>query len=167
MNIETKRTIIRNFNRDDLEDLYKIFGDQETMKYVEPAYNKEKTLKFLESFCIKQKGALACVHKETHTVIGYILFKEIETHVYEIGWIFNKVYWGCGYTYEACNRLIEYAFDQLGVKKIFAETIDYDKSVKLMKKLGMKEEGLCKKLSDTVNENSDVLYSYSIYKEDR
>ena len=36
--------------------------------------------------------------------------------------------------------MIEYAFDTLGAKKVFSETIDGVKSVALMEKLGMERE---------------------------
>ncbi|NLM06543.1 MAG: GNAT family N-acetyltransferase [Tissierellia bacterium] len=96
MILETERTIIRNFEITDLEDLHEIFGDKEVMTNIEEAYSKEKTNDFLESFCAGQNGALACVHKDTNKMIGYILFNEYEEDVYEMGWIFNKDCWRQG-----------------------------------------------------------------------
>ena len=75
-------------------------------------------------------------------VIGYILFKPIEQDVYEIGWIFHKAYWRCGFAYEACSAVIDYAFGTLGAHKIVAETIDAVKSARLAQKLGMMLEGV-------------------------
>ena len=75
-------------------------------------------------------------------MIGYILFKAFEEGVYEIGWIFNKNYWRQGYAFESCKAVVEYAFNQLEAHKIFAEAIDSVKSVGLMKKLGMRLEGI-------------------------
>ena len=50
MYIETDRMVIRGFTMDDLNDLYCIFGDAETMKNCEPAYTFEKQLTFCKSF---------------------------------------------------------------------------------------------------------------------
>lgn len=133
MLIETERMIVRDFNADDVNDLHEILGDEETMRNCEPAYNFEKTQRFLEEFCIAKKGAVAAVLKESKKMIGYILFKPWEESVYEIGWFFNKKYWHQGYAYEACSELIEYGFCELVIHKVVAETIDSQKSVNLMK----------------------------------
>ena len=78
MYIETDRMVIRDFTMEDLKDLHEILGDDETMKDCEPAYTIEKTGDFLQEFCIKNKGAVAAVHKDTDKVIGYILFNEYD-----------------------------------------------------------------------------------------
>ena len=99
MYIETPRMIVRDFQMDDVKDLQEILGDDETMKHSEPAYSPDKTTDFLQKFCIEKKAAVAAVHKENNKMIGYILFKESEKKVYEIGWFFNRNYWRQGYTY--------------------------------------------------------------------
>ena len=142
MLIETERMIVRDFRHDDVYDLHEILGDAETMKNCEPAYHFEKTQKFLEEFCIEKRGAVAAILKDSNKMIGYILFKSWEENVYEIGWIFNKKYWRQGYAYEACSELMAYGFREMNIHKIVAETIDVQKSVRLMKKLGMKCEGI-------------------------
>lgn len=140
--IETARTILRPFTPADAAELQEIFGDPEVMENVEPPYDLEKTRDFLESFCIGRGGALACRLREGGKLIGYVLFNEYEPGVYEMGWIFNKNFWRQGYAYEACSALLRHAFETLGVHKVFAEAIDGVKSVGLMKKLGLKPEGV-------------------------
>jgi len=142
MHIETSRMIIRDFLHDDVNDLYDILGDREAMLNCEPAYDFEKTKEFLKSFCIDKKGAVAAVHRESGKMIGYILFNCFGDGVYEIGWIFNRSFWSEGYAYESCRAVIDYAFEKLNAHKIFAETTDEFKSVGLMRKLGMKSEGV-------------------------
>lgn len=75
---ETERMIIRDFTINDVNDLYEILGDEETMRYSEPAYTLEQTKNFLKEFCIDRKGAAAAAIKDTGKVIGYILFAQIE-----------------------------------------------------------------------------------------
>ena len=70
MYIETERMIIRDYTMDDLKDLHEIFGDAEVMKNCEPAYNIEKTSNFLSEFCIRKRGAVAAVHKDSGKMIG-------------------------------------------------------------------------------------------------
>lgn len=127
--IETSRLVIRHFAMDDADDLYEILGDAETMYYCEPAYSFEKIKNFMQVFCIDRNGALAVEHKQSHKLIGYLLFHESESDAFEMGWFFNRNYWRQGYAYEACNALIDYAFHDLNAHRIFAESIDQLKSV--------------------------------------
>ena len=163
MYLETKRMVIRDFLPEDLEDLHAIFGDPETMTYVEPAYTPEKTKEFLLKFCIGRKGALAAVHRESGKVIGYLLFNPCgEPDVYEMGWIFNRGYWRQGYAYESCMALLTYGFGELKLHKVFAEAIDDVRSVGLMKKLGMELEGIQKSQTRDNQGNWADLYFYGI-----
>jgi len=158
--------IIREFTLDDASDLHDILGNEETMKNCEPAYNFNKTLEFLTSFCIGKKAAVAAVHKESNKVIGYILFNEFNEGIYEMGWFFNRNFWKQGYAYESCKVMIDYAFSELNARKIFAETIDAVKSVGLMKKLGLQLEDIQHNQVKDLNGNWVDLYFYSLLKDD-
>ena len=166
MRIETPRMLIRDFTLDDAADLKDIFGDEETMESCEPAYDFEKTEKFLTSFCVERKGALAAVHKESSKMMGYILFNEFGEGVYEMGWIFNRSFWRQGYAYESCKAVIDYAFTALKAHKVFAETIDVKKSVGLMQKLGMQFEGIQRSQTKDNHGNWADLYFYGLLEED-
>ncbi len=166
LELYTTRLLIRNFTLSDATDLYEILGDRETMKNCEPAYTPEQTSEFLERFCINKKGAVAAADKQSGKVIGYILFNEQCSGVYEIGWFFNRNFWHQGYAYEACQALINYAFSQKRIHKVFAETIDLVKSVPLMEKLGMQREGVQRShIKDYAGKWADF-YLYGLLKED-
>jgi len=169
MYLETERMVLREFTMDDFVDFHEIFSDSEVMKYTEPPYDMEKSRAFLREFCIEQdpKGGFAAVLKETGKVIGYILFCSVDDpEIYEIGWIFNKNYWRKGYAYEICSHLIKYGFEELELHKICAEAIDTDKSVSLMKKLGMQLEGTQKKHTKNNEGLWQDLHWYAILGED-
>lgn len=166
MYIETKRMLIRNFIPEDAPDLHDIFGDDKTMENCEPAYDNEKTEKFLTSFCIGRNGAVAAVHKESGKMIGYILFNEFDEGVYEIGWFFNRNFWRQGYAYESCKAVIDYAFAELNAHKFFAEAIDAVKSVGLMKKLGMQLEGIQRSQTKDTHGRWADLYFYGLLEKD-
>lgn len=166
MYLETQRLIIRDFTADDAEDLHAILGDAEVMKNSEPPYSFEKTSDFLTEFCIEKKAAAAAVHKDSRKVIGYLLFHTFQEAVYEIGWFFNKNFWHQGYAYESCKAVIDYAFHKQNAHKIFAETIDGIKTVGLMKKLGMRPEGIQRSHTKDNEGNWADLYLYGLLKED-
>ena len=167
MHLNTKRLLIRDFEPGDAADLNAILGDEETMANCEPAYDFAKTERFLSDFCIRRKGAVAAVHRESGKLIGYILFSQLEEGVYETGWFFNRRYWRQGYAYEACRAVIDHAFNELGAHKVFAETIDGVKSVRLMQKLGMKPEGVQRRQTRDNAGNWADLYFYGLLREDR
>ncbi len=164
--METIRLILRNFTPDDADDLHEILGDAETMKNCEPAYDLPKTKEFLRSFCIGRNGAVAAVHKQSQKVIGYILFNETQPSIYEMGWFINRNYWRQGYAYEACKAVIDYAFCELDAHKVFAEAIDGVKSVGLMRKLGMKLEGVQRSQTLDIFGNWSDLYFYGLLREE-
>lgn len=166
MNIETMRLMIRDFVPGDAADLQEILGDEETMENCEPAYDLEKTRKFLTSFCIEKHGALAAVHKESGKMIGYILFCALETSEYEIGWFFNRRFWRQGYAYEACRAVIDDAFACAKAHRIMAETIDSVKSPRLMEKLGMRLDEIQRKATRDHQGNWADMAVYVIDEED-
>lgn len=166
MYIETSRMIIRDFTPADARDLYEILGDDETMACCEPAYDLEKTKAFLSAFCIDRKGAVAAVQKESGKMMGYILFHACGEGVYEMGWIYNRRFWRQGYAYESCKAVIDYAFENLSVHKIFAEAIDAVKSVGLMRKLGMQPEGIQRGQTRDRYGNWADLHLYGLLEED-
>ncbi|MBQ8556893.1 MAG: GNAT family N-acetyltransferase [Clostridia bacterium] len=166
MYIETNRLIIRDFIPDDLEGLHAIFGDEETMQNVEPAYTLLQTRDFLERFCIGQHGAVAAVHRESGQLIGYILCKEYEPEVYEIGWIFHRDFWRRGFAHEACSAVLHKLFTAYRAHKVFAEAIDAVKSVGLMRKLGMQPEGIQRSQTKDNHGRWTDLYFYGLLAEE-
>lgn len=166
MYLQTERLIVRSFTPEDAAGLHAILGDEETMRNCEPAYDFEKTKKFLTEFCIGRNGAVAATGKENGTLLGYILFHAFEEGVYEMGWIFNRRFWRQGYAYEACRAVLDHAFSTLDAHKVFAEAIDGEKSVGLMKKLGMQLEGIQRSQTKDNGGNWADLYFYGILKED-
>lgn len=163
---ETERLILRPFRAEDAQDLQEILGDRETMKFSEPPYDPEKTARFLRDFCMEQRGAVAAVHKESGKLIGYLLFHELEPGLFEMGWFFNRRFWRKGYAFEACRAAIRDAFLHKNAHKVFAETIDTERSVPLMRKLGMRPEGIQRKQVRDLCGNWADLYFFGLLRED-
>ena len=66
-----------------------------------------------------------------------------------------------------CRALLDYAFGRKRARKVFAETIDAGRSVRLMEKLGMKREGLQRsQVKNPAGEWAD-LYLYGILREEK
>lgn len=87
---------------------------------------------------------LAMVDKKTKALIGVISLGNIDhrqgtaTTGTSIG---NKKYWGKGYGTEAKMLLLEYAFRELNLRKIYSDVIGYnERSLAYAKKCGYVEE---------------------------
>lgn len=112
--ISTKRLIMRRFNKNDADDVYEYLGDEDVMQYIEPSFNYEQTVEFIDLFICVDPAVYALVEKISGKVIGHIIFHSYKHDlVYEIGWILNKNFQGKGYAFEVSNELIKYGFEEL------------------------------------------------------
>lgn len=143
--LETDRLIMRNFDLTDERDALEYLSDEQTMYYVEDPFDIPQTREFIEECGMCEPPYVYALElKETKKVIGHIIFHEYNQEcIYELGFIINRNYHRKGYAYEICKELINYAFTELQVHKIVAETIaPNSKSRNLLEKLGFIKEGI-------------------------
>ncbi len=117
---ETDRLILRRYKEDDLQDLFEYLSDMEVVKY-EPY----KPLTFDETkenlaWRIGTDEMAAVELKNSHKMIGNVYLGKRDFEALEIGYVFNRNYWGQGYAAESCRALIQQAFSN-GIHRIFAE----------------------------------------------
>lgn len=61
----------------------------------------------------------------------------------EMGYWVGRPYWGSGYCTEAAERVLQFAFEELGLNRVYAAAMTRNPgSYKVMEKLGMKHEGV-------------------------
>ena len=77
-------------------------------------------------------------------VIGSItVMLEADQPRAEIGYILGREHWGQGYAGEAQRRVIDFAFDEVGLHRLEADTHpDNAASARSLERLGFKREGL-------------------------
>lgn len=117
---ETERLILRRYKKSDLNDLYEYLSDSEVVKF-EPY--KAMTMEEVEGnldWRISTDEMIAVELKSTHKMIGNVYLGKRDFESLEIGYVFNKAYWGKGFAKESCNTLIELAFSK-GIHRIYAE----------------------------------------------
>ena len=147
MKLESERLIIREFNEDDISDVFDYLSNEIVMKYIEPIMTYEKVVSFIKNAGIKNKLIFAIVLRNINKVIGHLIFHEYDgnKNIYELGWILNKDYWNKGYAIEASKEIISYSFERLKIKKIIGETMPENKKViKIFEKIEMKKIGINK-----------------------
>ena len=142
---ETDRLILRRYQKEDLQDLYEYLSDQEVVEY-EPyrPMTLNETKDNLE-WRIGTDEMIAVELKDSHKMIGNVYLGKREFEALEIGYVFNRNYWGHGYAAESCKRLIQRAFSN-GIHRIYAECDPCNKnSWKLLEALGFQREAHLRK----------------------
>lgn len=137
---ETNRLILRRYRETDLNDLHEYLSDPEVVKF-EPY--QPMSLAEAESnlaWRISTDEMIAVELKSNGKMIGNIYLGNRDFDALEIGYVFNRHYWGQGYAKESCAAMISLAFSK-GVHRIFAECDPENRaSWTLLEKLGFVRE---------------------------
>ncbi|MBR5949320.1 MAG: GNAT family N-acetyltransferase [Clostridia bacterium] len=151
---ETKRLFVREFNADDVEAVLEYSGDAENTAFMEwgPS-SRESVEEFIASRLASQIASprkffdLAVCLNETGELIGSVglYFDEAMTQA-DLGYIFNKRFWGNGYASEAARGMLRFGFMNLDLHRITAKCDSENlASEAVMKRIGMRKEGETKK----------------------
>lgn len=164
--IETERLLLREFLSSDDEGMFQLDSNPNVHKYVgkKPVTHIDESRAYIEFVHQQYKdfgiGRWAVVLKETNTFIGWSGIKFITATInnhqdfYEIGYRFIEEHWGKGYATEAGKAFIDYAFNEMKVKAIYAYADKENASSRnTLEKLGLKYVN-----SFILDEEEDVWY---------
>lgn len=144
--LETERLVLRRITSNDYEDLCRMNGDPEVMKYVGDGSTRTRELMVHEMEMLishyERKpglGIWAVERKDSGEFLGAAgLVYYDGTPEVEVGYRFLKEHWNKGYATEAASALVRYGFETLGLKKIVSSAhIDNRASTRVMEKIGM------------------------------
>ncbi len=145
--IETKRLILRTWQREDLSDFAAMNADPDVMRFFPaPLTANESGLLFerlIRHFELKGFGLFALELKSRPGLIGFtglstVTFTAPFGEDIELGWRIMREYQGNGYATEAANAAKNYGFDVLGLKSLVAFTVPTNlPSRRVMEKIGM------------------------------
>ena len=150
----TERLLIRDHVIEDLMEHHELFSDETSMKYL-PGI-KTKTLEESKKDLMESINEIKSENRKLYFFriedrkskeyigeIGYTVKKETPVgKVVGLGYFINEKYWRQGYTTEALNRVIEFAFIENNVYRISTGCLKENKgSEKVMIKCGMIKEG--------------------------
>lgn len=123
--METQRLLLRKMEQSDFKDLCAILQDEAVMYAYEGPFSNKEVQDWLDRQQMRYRqdgvGLYAVILKETGTMIGQCGLTIQSTpngDVLEIGYLFQKEYWGHGYASEAAAACKEYAFHTLGAKEV-------------------------------------------------
>lgn len=104
--LQTERLRLRRFQDSDLQDLYEYLSDEEVVRH-EPykPMSLEETKNNLV-WRVSTDEMIAVELKENHKLIGNVYFGKRDFDSFELGYVFNRSFWGKGYAHEACRAVI-------------------------------------------------------------
>ncbi len=149
--IETKRLILRKFEENDADEIFKNWiSDPEVSKYM--VWNNHKSIEETKRWlkrCIEKYKIIDSYNwgielKENRELIGSISANKVEneSNCYEIGYAIGRKYWGKGYATEALNRVVEYLMNEVGIRRILCRCAKENKaSQKIICKAGFMYSG--------------------------
>ncbi len=172
--IETDRLVLRVPCVDDASVVFAGWAqDKEVTHYLtwHPHQRIEQTMQFVQS-CLtaweqETRFPYMITLKENSEVTGMI-DPRIEGSKVGIGYVAARTYWGKGYVPEATRSIIEWAFQQRSIYRVYATTdVENVASQRVLEKVGLQCEGVLRKY--IVHPNiSDVprdSYMYAIIKQ--
>lgn len=174
---ESERLGFRNWKAEDLEAFAKLNADEEVMEHFPKTLSKKEVEILIDKlknhftdngFTYYATEILAT--KEFIGMIGLAFqqYKTKFTPAIDIGWRLKRNAWGKGYATEGAKRCLEYAFNELSIKKVIAVcTIQNEKSEKVMKKIGMKKVGEFDHPNLVDHPEYERCFCYEIVREER
>lgn len=160
MILETDRLILRPWVEDDAEELYKYAKDPDVGPMAGwPVHTSvENSREIIRSVLSAPETYAVCL-KETGKPVGSIGLHRndlaTQDDEYELGYWLGKPYWGQGLIPEASREVLRYAFEDLGMNRIWCGYYDgNEKSRRVQVKLGFeyqrRTEGIEVKLLNEV-----------------
>lgn len=149
--LETERLILREVEKEDMEQLYEMLSDAEVAKfdYFYPVRSKAEVIKFIERYKneLKENEEITwgIILKETNKLIGTCCLGDFDEGARraEIGYDITQYEWGKGYATEALEAVIDFGFNVMDLNRIEATiTPGNNASVKVLKKLNFIQEGI-------------------------
>lgn len=150
MKIVTARLQLREFIISDLDALTTCMTPSEMRQFEKGLPDRDSVQVFLEQIIQKATEkprnlyCLAITVPPADHVVGYISLKyqNPEIREWEIGWAIRMEDWRKGYASEAAGGMLDFAFQVLDAHRVVAFChADNMASARVMKKIGMKQEG--------------------------
>lgn len=129
INLQTPRLILREYKPEDLAGVHEYACDPETVKFMTWGPNEIADTENFIQLAISQQIVTPRLNYHFTVILekqGYIIggcgihIRNPIQNTAEIGYCFNKKFWGNGYATETVNRLLRFGFDELYLHRIIA-----------------------------------------------
>jgi len=139
--VETDRLILRRFMDADVDHLFALHNDPDVMRFLNggtPTPRVEIAREYDAHFA--GDGYWAAIEKSTGEFLGWFSLHPTEGRApddFELGYRLHRAGWGRGYASEGSRALIHKGFTELGVRRVWAQTMAVNtRSRRVMEKLG-------------------------------
>ncbi|MGV3587092.1 MAG: GNAT family N-acetyltransferase [Adhaeribacter sp.] len=152
--VETERLLLREILPADEFGMFELDSDAEVQQYLgnKPITQVEearRTIAFIrQQYLENGVGRRAVIEKETNNFVGWAGLKFVRettnSHVnyHDLGYRFIKRFWGKGYATEAAKASLNFGFEQLKLKNIYAMAdVNNVASRKILEKVGLTLDG--------------------------
>ena len=148
--IPTERLLLREFCADDEEDIHAYASDPEVVRLMIWGPNTPAMTKMYLAGALKEQDewprasvSLAIELKSDRRVLGSIglRIKDEKNRTADLGYVLARAHWGQGYMAEAGRAVLDAAFRQVGLHRVWATCDPRNRaSYRVMEKLGMRRE---------------------------
>lgn len=151
MRLETPRLVLREYTEDDATAVFAYQSDPRYLRYypwewrtLDDAQRFVRTFIDWQSESPRRRFQLAVLLHESGALIGScgVRRKPDDDTEADIGFELSPEHWGWGYATEAATAMAEFAFRELGVRRLSSWCIaENAASARVLEKLGMSLEG--------------------------
>ena len=149
MYLETERLVLRRFTESDVDNLVELNIDPRVMRFLRdgkpmsPDQVRDELLPGILSDYerVSGCGTWAAIEKATGQFLGWLELRAVEgiPGEAELGYRLRADAWGKGYATEGSRALIHKAFTELGIQRVYAETMAVNLgSRRVMEKVGLR-----------------------------
>ncbi len=151
LTIVGERIILRRLRFSDVNDIYRNLREREVVRWtlnLPWPYKKDDAVRFIRSahYEIKRRKGFAfgIVLKEEKCLIGIVslMNPDWKNKNAECGYWLGKNYWNRGLATEAVGLVLGFAFEELGLHRVYAKLFEKNTaSLRVLKKNGFRMEG--------------------------
>ena len=149
--LPTERLVLREFTRDDVDDLVALDGDPRVMRYIgDGSVGTRGTVRGRASSALLARyaegtglGLWHATRRDDGTFVGWVSLKPCgDSTDIEVGYRLMHDAWGRGYATELARAMLRRGFDDVGLDRIIGVTHpDNHVSQRVLAKVGMRDEG--------------------------
>ena len=148
--VETERLLLRELLPSDEDGLFELDSDSEVHRYlgnnpIKQIEEARRAIEFIRQQYLENGiGRWAIIEKGTNSFVGWSGLKFVRektnNHInyYDLGYRLIKRYWGKGYATESARASLDFGFEQLKLKDIYAMAdVNNVASRKVLERVGL------------------------------
>jgi len=172
ISLNSNNLFLKHLDKENASDLFALYTDEEVQRYtdVDTFKNLGEAQKFIIECAKKAENQeflfLGIFSRATKDFLGSIRLYHIDyKHKFAtIGFQLVKDYWGRGRMHESLQTFLKFAFKELGLHRIEAQTfVENERGIKVLEKLKFAREGRLRQ-NFLIEDKFEDSYLYSLLK---